>query len=135
MTDLKELESKVLKEEKELEEAKRKLAAAKKSKKKSSSRKSKKEKQREIEAELKKVDLRAAMGELNIKQPNPALYAIELIEKASLTELKKVQKASKTFLDREAKKEEEKALKKEVALQQLESLGLDLASLKELLKG
>lgn len=133
--DLKELEERVKKEELELEKAKSDLAKAKKSKKKSSSRKSKKEKQREIEASLKEVDLRAAMGELGIfeRQPNPALYEKELIEKASLTELKKVQKAAKDFLDRELKKEQEREAKREIARQHLESLGIDLELIKELL--
>ena len=134
MSDLKELELRVQREEKGLEKAKRDLAKAKKSKKKSSSRKSKKEKQREIEASLKEVDLRAAMGELKIEEPNPAIYAKKLIEKASLTELKKVQKAAKDFLEREKKKEEEKEAKKQVAKQHLESLGIDLNSLKDLLQ-
>ena len=135
MTNLKELEAQVKKEELELEKAKSDLAKAKKGKKKSSSGKSKKEKQREIEERLKKVDLRAAMGELKIKESNPALYAKELIEKASLMEMDKIEKAAASFLDREKNKDEEKKLKREIVLQQLESLGLDINSLKELIKG
>ena len=137
MTNLKELEAQVKKEELELEKAKSDLAKAKKGKKKSSSGKSKKEKQREIEERLKKVDLRAAMGELGIyeRQPNPALYEKELIEKASLMEMDQIEKAAASFLDREKNKDEEKKLKREVTLQQLESLGLDINSLKELIKG
>ena len=142
MTNLKELEAQVKKEELELEKAKSDLAKAEKDKKKSSSRKSKKEKQREIEERLKKVDMVGAVRELGIKCPtdpdaeaNWALVKKDLIEKASLTELEKFEKAAASFLDREKKKDEEKKLKREVALQQLESLGLDINSLKELIKG
>ena len=84
---------------------------------------------------LDSINLVAAMGELGLfeKYPNQALFVKMLLEKKDLKQAERLKEAYDVFAAREKLKKEEKELKHKKAKDKLESLGLSLDDLRELL--
>ena len=85
---------------------------------------------------LDSIDLRASMGELGVFErfPNPAIYTKYLLEKKDLKQTERLKEANDVVMAREKLKKEEKELNHKKAKDKLDSLGLSLDDLKELLR-